>query len=167
SQVETEERPVPPLAGNDRARVLAVAFGGGDDRAGGGALVHGERAGIADRRAYSGVRLPGALQCAGFDRAARARSAEQRVERVLRGGPFGRTRGTRLRRNELEVGRDDQRRLALHRELVGPLTAQHAAAAARGDQQRAKDDGYDLGGLRHSSNSPRSGPGVARPARSE
>ncbi len=70
-------------------------------------------------------------------RAARGRAAEQRVERLLRGGAFGRARRAGFRRGQREVGRDHQRRLALHGELIGPLAVEHAAAAAGGQQRRA------------------------------
>src|SRR5690606_32055097 len=91
-----------PSAGNDRSRVLSVAFGGGDDGAGGGTLVHGERIGIAHSRANPRIGLAGALQRAGFDGAAGRRAAKQRIERILRRGSFGRARRTGLRRHQFE-----------------------------------------------------------------
>ena len=59
--------------------------------------------------------------------------------------------------------------LALHGELVGTLTAEHAAAAAaRSEQGGAEggqsDLGCDLEGVTHGWNSPRVGPPRSRPA---
>jgi len=121
------------------------------------------------RNAKTIILLAGALQRAGFDGAAGRRAAKQRIERILRRGSFGRARRTGLRRHQFEIRRDDQGRLTLHSELVGPLAAEHAAAAAGGEHARAQADKGELegelGGLKHSSISPRFRPPHHRPAR--
>src|SRR5690606_29647813 len=127
-------------------RELPVAFRGGDDVAGDAAL--GDRVGlrIADFGADARLRRPGAVEHAGFDRAARGGAAEQGLERLLASGLLRRARCPRSGRNEAEVGRNDQRGLPLHGELVGPFAAADAAGAAAGRKHRARTGEKDEGG---------------------
>ncbi|PAV93036.1 hypothetical protein WR25_16805 [Diploscapter pachys] len=116
------------LLGRRRARVLAVAFGGGDDVARRRALVDDVGLRVTDLGTDAGIRriAAGLVDDAILRGAACRVAAEQRVERlrgrliVLRAG------GARLRRDQCEIGRDHQRRLTRDGEFVGTRTARPA-----------------------------------------
>ena len=67
---------------------LPVTLGGGDDAAGGYALIDGESARIAHGGADADLWVTGAAERVGFHRAAGLRR-EQGFECLLRGGAFG------------------------------------------------------------------------------
>src|SRR3546814_17136004 len=103
-----------PLRGTLRASglwnrgrgVAAVAFGGGDDVAGGGALVDDIGAGAADLAADAGVgsvavRLVEHLR---LGRAALRRAAEERLQRLF-GGRIGRSEERRVGEECVSTGR--------------------------------------------------------------
>ncbi len=85
---------------------------------------------IADSPNECRERRAGAVERAGFHAAARSGAAEQRIERLLARGAFGRARGAGRGRGQAEIGRHHQRRLTLHGEFVGPVAVEDAAAAA-------------------------------------
>src|SRR5690606_15071138 len=90
-----DETPPPQskrAAGSEGWRGRSVAFGGGDDGAGGGRFAHGERSGPAHSGPDRSIGLAGALPPAGLDGAGGRRAAKQGADRILRGGPHGRGR---------------------------------------------------------------------------
>src|SRR5206468_11968053 len=89
-----------------------------------------------------------------FAEAARGRAAEQHVDRLLLRFAGGGPAGARDRWREAEVGRDDQRRVARHRELVGRTDARPAVAepAAASSERRTQQQHGE--GLTHSQQSP-------------
>src|SRR5690606_23509351 len=64
------------------------------------------------------------------------RATEQGLKRLLAGGAFGWARGAGAWWHQRKIRWDDQRRLPLHGEFVGPLTIQQAGAAAGRGQGR-------------------------------
>ena len=120
-------------------RVLAVALGRGDDVARRRALVDDVGAGIARRS--SGCRdrrrvAAGRVERRRFRRAARrpSRRTARRAPGSAR-SPVLRARRAGRGRDQREIGRDHQRRLARDGEFVGPRAVIAALAAAR--EQRA------------------------------
>ena len=138
---------------------------GGDDVAGGRALVDDVRARIADRGADARVRAigTGILHQAIFRLAARRLTAEQRVQRLLLAAARLDGRGAGLRRDQREVG-GSPARAGARRQVVGTRPVQ-ATTGPTSRQQRGAgqtcDDGHQL---THCS-SPRERAGRAREAR--
>ena len=92
------------------------------------------------------LRMPGAaaparLSASPSTCAARGGAAEQRIERLAgwRRCPAGAAR--RGWAGQREIGRDDQRRLARDRELVGPVAVEQAGRAAAGEAARRERGG--------------------------
>ena len=98
-----------------------------------GPLSTSARVGVPHLAADSDLRVvaAGGVEQAGLARAARRRAAEQGVDRLLL--RFGRRQAGRAghRRRQVEVGRDDQRRIARDREFVGRAAARSAMARSR------------------------------------
>ena len=111
-----------------------------------GALVDHPRIGVphlVERMPIWRVVAAGRVEQAGLARAARRRAAEQSVDRLLLRLGRRQAGGSRDRRRQVEVGRDDQRRVARDREFVGglapgPQAAQPLVATAAASTRAVK-----------------------------